>query len=386
MADTGITRRKRTDGSVAYRVTWREGGTRDGARRSRTLGKLGDAKAFYSAVVANGYHLPEGDALPVAARVARPKAGGPTFADFAREHIAERTGISKRQRSDLRRDLDRHMAPYFAELAVDGKTARKWLRGLEDGSHPWLDGRPLAPRTRRRLVTQAGAIVNAAIKAKLAEDNPFAGIRIGREDHDRHEEQVTLTEEEWKLLRAELPNDSRGALADFLIGSGARWSEATALAVRHVDPAKLTVRIARAWQDNGEGGADLGPTKSRSSRRTVDIHPKTYAAIEPYLARPRDALVFAARNGQRLRAPNYWRDVWTPAVARARAKGLDKSPRIHDLRHTHVSWLIARNVSLAVVQKRLGHEDITTTIENYFHMLPSGAQAAVDALGEALGD
>lgn len=378
-------RRKRADGTTAYRWAWREGGTRTGPRRSFTRDKLGDAKALRSAIIANGYRMPEDLAgvLPVGAPVAR-KRGGPTFADYGREHIALRTGIGPGQRKALLRDLERHMAPFFGELAVDPKKASEWLRGLEDGSHPWLS-RPLAPRTRRRLITQAGAILNAAKRDKLVEDNPFAGIRIGREDHDRHEEQVILTEEEWQLLRGELPNDARGALADFLIGTGARWGEATALAVRHVNPLQRTVRIARSWQDDGEGGAQLGPTKSRSSRRTIDISARTLVAIEPFLAKPRDTLVFGARNGKRLRAPNYWRDVWTPAVSRAQAKGLEKSPRIHDLRHTHVSWLIARNVSLAVVQKRLGHDSINTTIENYFHMLPSGAQAAVDAIDDALG-
>lgn len=392
VADTGITRRKRADGTTAYRVTWREGGTRNGPRRSRTVDKLGDAKALYAAIVANGYKVPDdlATALPVVARVARNRPGGPTFADYGREHIGLRTGIGDGQRNALLRDLDRHMAPAFGHLRLselDDKTVRGWLRGLEDGSHPWLDDDSLAPRTRRRLVTQAGAIMGAAVAEGLVDRNPFHGIRIGREDHDRHEEQVILTHDEWALLRSEILQDVGRGVADMLIGTGARWGEVTALAVEHVDPDERTVRITRSWQNDGKGGAKLGPTKSRKSRRTVEIGKRTLVAIEPFLeGRQESELLFAARNGERLRAPNYWRDVWRPAVQRARNNGLTKSPRIHDLRHTHVSWLIAANVPLAVIQRRLGHDSITTTIDTYGHMLPTAEAAATDAIDDALGD
>lgn len=50
---------------------------------------------------------------------------------------------------------------------------------------------------------------------------------------------------------------------------------------------------------------------------------------------------------------------------KAAAKGLEKRPRIQDLRHTHVAWLILRGVPLPVIQQQLGHESIQTTIDVY---------------------
>ena len=46
--------------------------------------------------------------------------------------------------------------------------------------------------------------------------------------------------------------------------------------------------------------------------------------------------------------------------------------RFHDLRHTHVAWLIAGGAPLPHIQARLGHESITTTIDTYGHLLPAG--------------
>jgi hypothetical protein len=68
--------------------------------------------------------------------------------------------------------------------------------------------------------------------------------------------------------------------------------------------------------------------------------------------------------------------VWIKSCVRA---GLDPRPRIHDLRHSHVAWLIAEGAPLPVIQARLGHEKITTTIDTYGHLMPDLQRAAADA-------
>ena len=44
--------------------------------------------------------------------------------------------------------------------------------------------------------------------------------------------------------------------------------------------------------------------------------------------------------------------------------------RLHDLRHTHGTLLIAAGVPVKVVSERLGHATPTFTIETYQHVLP----------------
>jgi integrase len=64
------------------------------------------------------------------------------------------------------------------------------------------------------------------------------------------------------------------------------------------------------------------------------------------------------------------------------AAGIDKTPRIHDLRHSHASWLIAAGVPLPAIQRRLGHESITTTIDRYGHLAPEMDDTIVAALSQ----
>jgi len=61
------------------------------------------------------------------------------------------------------------------------------------------------------------------------------------------------------------------------------------------------------------------------------------------------------------------------------AAGLPKV-RLHDLRHTHASLLLARGIHAKVVQERLGHSSITMTLDLYSHITPGLEEAAAASL------
>jgi integrase len=47
-----------------------------------------------------------------------------------------------------------------------------------------------------------------------------------------------------------------------------------------------------------------------------------------------------------------------------------KRIRIHDLRHSHATLLLYRNVPITVISNRLGHADISMTLNTYSHLIP----------------
>jgi integrase len=85
-----------------------------------------------------------------------------------------------------------------------------------------------------------------------------------------------------------------------------------------------------------------------------------------------------------VRPHNFNRNVWEPARARAKDKGLTKRPRGHDLRHTNASWLIQAGVPLTVIQRHLGHESIQTTSDRYGHPDRKSSRVVADVVGKAL--
>ena len=54
----------------------------------------------------------------------------------------------------------------------------------------------------------------------------------------------------------------------------------------------------------------------------------------------------------------------------------------HSLRHTHASILLAANVHPKIVQERLGHAKISTTMDTYSHLIPGMQQVAVDVFNK----
>jgi integrase len=52
----------------------------------------------------------------------------------------------------------------------------------------------------------------------------------------------------------------------------------------------------------------------------------------------------------------------------------------HDLRHTSATLLINQGVHTKIILERLGHGNITTTMNIYGHALQSADQAAADKL------
>ena len=58
--------------------------------------------------------------------------------------------------------------------------------------------------------------------------------------------------------------------------------------------------------------------------------------------------------------------------------------RLHDLRHSHATHLLAANVHPKIVQERLGHANIATTIDLYSHVMPGMQEDAAIRVDAAL--
>lgn len=71
---------------------------------------------------------------------------------------------------------------------------------------------------------------------------------------------------------------------------------------------------------------------------------------------------------------------WNQLIERA---GLPRI-RIHDARHTLASILLQQGVNPKVVQERLGHEDISVTLNTYSHLLPGIQEKVIDEFVQQL--
>lgn len=57
-----------------------------------------------------------------------------------------------------------------------------------------------------------------------------------------------------------------------------------------------------------------------------------------------------------------------------------KRIRVHDLRHSHVAFLIYHGVEPLIIKERLGHKDIRMTLNTYGHLYPSQQKKLAEML------
>jgi integrase len=217
----------------------------------------------------------------------------------------------------------------------------------------------------------AGAI-RLAVEEGEIRTNPAARVRIQRTR--RKKPSVFLTRDEFAVVLKVIPPHYK-PLVEFLAETGCRFGEAAALTPSDVNLDKGTVRFGATYS-KGEGGRYmLGTTKTKESERVIRVPRRVLEKLD--LSGER---VFMTTIRTPVRGDAFRANIWLPAMKRT---GLPehRQPRIHDLRHTHATWLIdAGDVPLTAIQKRLGRKDLVTTLNIYGHPATDGEDAILAAL------
>lgn len=350
-----IVARTISNGTTSYQVRWRENGVQRSvtARGSTNAERKREARRIAQLVQFHG---------TVPTDAADPDV--PTFAAWAEHHLTHLTGVSDRTRDDYRRQVAQHMGNLAALpiSTITRDTVRRWV----------LDRQPhVAGKTLKNLHGLLHGILAGAVEAGHLDANPARGVRLPRADDHQRADMAFLTQDEFWQIADQLDDHWRPYFV-MLVGTGLRVGELMALNVGDIDLSTKppAVRITKALRYTRGKGFEVGPTKTRRSRRTVSLDPTVLEHLAPALDRPAPDRLVVQPNGRPMYPTNLYARIWRPAVDKARKAGLAKNPRIHDLRHTHVAWLIAQGQPLALIQGRLGHEQVSTTIDRYGHLLP----------------
>lgn len=402
-----IRERPRKDGSVLYQVRWVQGG-RGGSEETERFGEPDQAEQFKKLVDAHGQQWPPGWVKGRGFVEPDTDPDDVPFTNWATRYVDRLTGIDERTRDDYHRDIRIHLsllqhttrAGAVTPATICNLTAddvQDWVRAEEKGDRDESDPekwarRPADPKSIANRHGLLWCIVQAAVEAdpQLRTKNCCKGTRLPRVDNETEEEMTFLERDEYARIAAEITDPAARDLADWLVGTGMRWGEATALQVRDLalTADRPTASVQRAWKKAKKGSEAafyLGPPKTKKARRVLALSPAQIdMARRLVTGQPPEAFVFRAAKGGPWRHANFYNRKWLPAVKRAVEKGLPKKPRIHDLRHTHVSWLIGANIPLPAIQNRLGHESISTTVDRYGHLVRSLDGEIVAAVEAAL--
>ncbi|GLY21652.1 site-specific integrase [Micromonospora sp. NBRC 101691] len=303
-----------------------------------------------------------------------PSAGEKLLGDWARDWWeARKSGLSPNtQRSEWSR-IQTHILPALGDQAVGDIRplhVQRWVSEM---------GKTRSAKTVANVHGVLNSIMAGAVAQRLIRANPCAGTKLPR---GMAAEMRFLTEPEAGRLLLALPEHYRPLFVTAL-GTGLRWGELAGLRAGRVDVLAGILRVEETLSEL-PGAAELvfGPPKTAASRRTVTLPSEVRQALVGLVANlgPGD-LVFRTSTGQPLRIRNF-RRIWLAATERAGVAGL----RFHDLRHSHVAWLLSapEPPNLTAIQRRLGHASITVTSDRYGHLLPAVDERIATALDAAL--
>lgn len=163
--------------------------------------------------------------------------------------------------------------------------------------------------------------------------------------------------------------------------TGLRIGEALALSWECVDLDARRLLAVRSLQRQRGKGLVFAEPKTLRSRRQVYLGSLASHALAEQRCRQLEQweLVFANRNG----GPQDSGSV-TSALNHALKRAGLRHIRVHDLRHTVASVLLAKGVNPKVVQDLLGHSTVLTTLNTYSHLTESLSRSAAETMDAVL--
>jgi len=130
-----------------------------------------------------------------------------------------------------------------------------------------------------------------------------------------------------------------------------------------------------------KGGLVITEPKTASSKRAVTLPPTALKVLKKHLEQLKNnqGLIFTTSTGRPISPRNLVRH-FKSAIKKAGLPDI----RFHDLRHSHASLLLAAGVNPKIVQERLGHSQISLTLDTYSHVIPSLQDEAAEKVEEIL--
>lgn len=308
--------------------------------------------------------------------------------------------------ASYKKNIRLHLKPYLGKIPLASLTTAKidaLYRTLEEkgrrNGKGELTGEGLSARTVRYIHTILRSALQAATNAEpaLLGRNPADKATPPTAKEAKPPEMHPWTAGQLRTFLDWSKDHSHLHVAWWVLAmTGMRRGELLALRWRDIDLEAATIRVRRSVGLIRVKGQNVeikeGATKTNKPR-VVDIDAVTVGMLRALkrergglallLARD-DAVVFGDAEG-RHRHPERFSRGFKDQLKRCE-KDLAKQDRetlpeirLHDLRHTHATLLLAGGKPVKVVSERLGHASPTITLTVYAHVLPGDQRDAADS-------
>lgn len=287
-----------------------------------------------------------------------------------------------------------HLLPPFGDYKLDKLTRPVIQTQVNKWANKANKGEKGAFKDYKYLANINKMILQYAVTMDLLETNPARDIVVPRLKKQGKKEIKHYTNQQVKqfldyldsLDQSDYANLFDTVLYKLLLATGLRIGEALALEWSDIDLENATVSVSKTV--NRLGG--VNPPKSKASNRLIDIDHKTVLMLKQYKNRQQvqswqlkrtEKVVFsvftdkyAKANTLKKRLEKHFQNVGTPDIG------------FHGFRHTHASIMMNAGIGYKELQHRLGHSNLSMTMDTYSHLSKEKAKKAVSFYETAISN
>lgn len=370
-----------------YRAQWRDP---SGRQRSKTFPTKKQATAYLAEVETSKNR---GTYVDI-------HAGKIRFGAYAKKWLTARNDEITTKARDLS-IMRTHVIPRWGKVPlakIDHSSVQEWITKL---------AQQRSPATVRECYRLINAVLRNAVRDRLIAFNPCEDVRLPKRRRKDTDERTITRDQFINQLMPHIPDRYR-ALVALAGGTGLRWGECVGLRWDAVDLGNQSLNVVRVAVEVAGNVTIKAYPKSRAGRRSVPLPDFVVTALRQH----RDTYgigpageVFTNEADGPLRRTLFRSRVWRVALVRAGLLGkvtenedgyiaqwidttghehlLDVPTerdaiteivrhaagglRFHDLRHCYATWLVSDGVPVNDVQRVMGHEQATTTLQLYTH-------------------
>lgn len=307
-----------------------------------------------------------------------PKAGLVTVEKYALETWLPAQGISDRSRYEYRGALERYLIPEWGPRqmrSIKPSEAGAWQQQLTS-KYKLSGGYP------NRVARYVRGVFRLAVTDRVIAVSPFTGIKAPTLVESTVEppdiaEVRKIIEHAYKPLWK--------TMFEVAAQTGLRSGELRGMRLDKIDFLRKVYRVEEQLVYEKSKGQFLDNVKTGAGRRVLPLHQRTVDVLAAWVAAHPPAasgdwpgLLFTAPDGR----PVGESVIDWALKSTCRKAGL-RPRHMHELRHHYASVLIAGGENPKVVQQRLGHKDVMTTLRTYAHLFTEAEERTRSVLDAA---
>lgn len=289
--------------------------------------------------------------------------------------------IEQTTRDDYASKIDLYIKPVLGHLPlsiIKNNDIQIWVNNLIKSGK--------SPKTIRNIYNILRPALEKAVVLGMLPRNPCVGTELPK--LQKYQAQVYNVA---MIQQALATADDLSTYMMILLGAsvGLRRGEMAALQWSDVDLINNTISITQNRVHTKNGVIQKSP-KTQAGNRTITIGQNIASALRDAKDIYDDAVlnipgfkdlgyVLFKENGEPFH-PDSLTQKWERFIAKYHLPHI----RLHDLRHSNATAMIAAGINAKVVQHRLGHANVSVTLNTYTHVLPEMDQEAADKLNQAL--